>query len=414
MKKKFFIIALVFVVFGLRINAQTVDTTTTPVEIQSITIEKHPLDWYEQQSHLWEKCVLENPQNEYAWHNYFKSVFYHELQADTVSSVAIAEVCRKMGEAIPNTYRYYYCMYRNLCLNHQLDSADIFAQKALEALPDSIQGDEINTLIAFLWYKGVNEDPDSKQYECFLKLLQKQYEAPLYPEKLFRYMYNQFQGMEDNGIYFFSGDNAGFPAIILQNVLNVHKDKQVVCVPFLYLESYCDALFKRLGIKPFKSADDYLSMNLSLELWMSDLIQYIIRESGRPGYFCGVEMYYLPDTLTHFLYNEGLLLRYSPKPYDNIASTKKIVETKYHLEYLNEPEFTPSNKHPEYEGMQLNYVMMLSHLIPFYRADGEKEKALWLQQLLTDVINNTQVNENFKRHCFQILDENTNLDENTK
>ena len=120
MKKKFFIIALVFVVFGLRINAQTVDTTTTPVEIQSITIEKHPLDWYEQQSHLWEKCVLENPQNEYAWHNYFKSVFYHELQADTVSSVAIAEVCRKMGEAIPNTYRYYYCMYRNLCLNHQL------------------------------------------------------------------------------------------------------------------------------------------------------------------------------------------------------------------------------------------------------------------------------------------------------
>ena len=153
---------------------------------------------------------------------------------------------------------------------------------------------------------------------------------------------------------------------------------------------------------------------LSLELWMSDLIQYIIRESGRPGYFCGVEMYYLPDTLTHFLYNEGLLLRYSPKPYDNIASTKKIVETKYHLEYLNEPEFTPSNKHPEYEGMQLNYVMMLSHLIPFYRADGEKEKALWLQQLLTDVINNTQVNENFKRHCFQILDENTNLDENTK
>ena len=97
-----------------------------------------------------------------------------------------------------------------------------------------------------------------------------------------------------------------------------------------------------------------------------------------------------------------------------LEDAREAFGAKYHLEYLNEPEFTPSNKHPEYEGMQLNYVMMLSHLIPFYRADGEKEKALWLQQLLTDVINNTQVNENFKRHCFQILDENTNLDENTK
>ena len=101
----------------------------------------------------------------------------------------------------------------------------------------------------------------------------------------------------------------------------------------------------------------------------------------------------LPKELLGNLYNEGLLMRYSSKPYDNIAVTCRNVEERYVLDYLYLP-FSPTedSKQVYSESSDLAYttIVLLQGLLPHYQKENP-ERCQWLSGLLLKAIDRWKV-----------------------
>lgn len=384
--------------------AQVAEESSEPQEIRSFAIDKHDAIWYNSQADLWKQQTIVSPKNEVAWLNYFKATRYAEMegeQYDLPRSVAVVE---EMENAIPNTYTYYICKF--ILSREVQESATDYGKLAIENLPKEVGDGEVYTLLGYLWMKGTADDSASTYHKQWLQLLDQQYKKGAYPERVLRYIYNQFQGMESNSLYFANGDMALFPAKLLQDAMGVHKDKQVICISFLSLDEYRNALFSRLGISAFNPAREYdFSKQGEWDAYMKDMVQYIIRATGREAYFFPNQGQ-VPDIielLSKYLYNEGLLLHYSSNPYDNLAITKRNVEKRYHLEYLTEPNFGAQEWWTGNERMQLNYVVLLSHMVKHYKSTGDKEHAQWLSYILRMSVMNTPIDDETKNSYLDIL-----------
>ena len=109
--------------------------------------------------------------------------------------------------------------------------------------------------------------------------------------------------------------------------------------------------------------------------------------------------------LTDKLYNEGLVFRYSEQPYDNIAAAKRHVEQDYHFDYLTEPSFRPEVWWSGSERLQLNYVVMLAHLVEAYRETGRQQQADRLYDILKASVENGGFSEAKKKEYLGYLDQ---------
>jgi hypothetical protein len=99
------------------------------------------------------------------------------------------------------------------------------------------------------------------------------------------------------------------------------------------------------------------------------------------------------------LYNEGLLLKYSAKPYDNLAMKRRNVEERYMLEYLLvsfRPEWTAGQR------LSANYAVLLADLLPYY-AKHDKKRYDWLMRILVSGIDNTSMSEERKQEFRNLL-----------
>ena len=88
---------------------------------------------------------------------------------------------------------------------------------------------------------------------------------------------------------------------------------------------------------------------------------------------------FLTDSLKARLYNEGLTLRYSAKPYDNFAVKRRNIDQRYLLEYLLYPfEAEPKRNRPwrwsEDDKWFLadNYLTLLYDQLPWYKKHDRK------------------------------------------
>ena len=95
------------------------------------------------------------------------------------------------------------------------------------------------------------------------------------------------------------------------------------------------------------------------------------------------------------LYNEGLLLRYSAKPYDNIAVTCRNIEERYSLDYLYLP-FTPSKDSEKYysDATSCTYqtIVLLQGILPHYQQYAP-QRCHWLSGVLLKTIERRLNNE---------------------
>lgn len=389
--KKYIAVVLVF------FSGSMTQTLRAQEDIRSIVVEEHDSVWYIEQELAWERVLSASPQDEHAWRNLFEAVYYQDRFFNGYKSEATRhlQVVERMKNAIPDTYTYNICMCRTLMGD---GSVAPYANAALRLLPDDVRAEDKETLLGWLWMSGAADTPGSEGYISFRTLLRQQYEAVRYPSYILRYCFNQFQGMDNEGIYFGNGDVALFPAILLQQALNVHTDKIVIAVPFLLYKDYTDGLCKRLGIAPFETKE----VSDDPKKYRREVVDYIIKESGRAAYFHpgaweGIE------GIEENLYSEGLLLRYSKKRYDNLSATMSIVENKYHLDYLTEPAFIPEEW---WSGsrLQLNYVVMLSHVITAYNKEGKTIQANRLARVLRSSVVNTQLPDAVQRKYLALLD----------
>ena len=188
------------------------------------------------------------------------------------------------------------------------------------------------------------------------------------------------QGMEDWSVIVMSSAESLIGKLILQRVLNEHRDKVLVCIETGGLDA---TICGKLGIaEPQTSGRP--------EEVFEQTIKWVAEHSDRKVYFPFTDsplFKQFPDAMKACIYNEGLTMRYSTTPYDNIAVKIRNLEERYLTDYLklslqpyNEKRdcrlyrrFTPGM-------LALNYSAIYIDMLPYYQKH-RPDRVEWLQNL---------------------------------
>lgn len=360
------------------------------VTVESPIVSEKDFVWYVEQKEAWKAETEKNPTNETAWLNYYHAAHYMGWWGNNPDSV-IRQAMNEMKQAIPDSYTYNYCAYRAIVSGHgdgETDG-DKYAEAALANLPEDMQFFDYDQWVCYLAMKG--------HEQRMAQMAKRYFDSGIYSENMLRYSYNELAGMDEGGIYIANGDAAIIPKWLIQEGMNLHKDKTVVCVSFLLVKEYREWLFKKLGIvlpvlKEPTCAEDYDANEQAL-------LQAIIDKYGSKVYFSTTTPTETMEPWKDKLYNEGLTLKYAAKPYDNMAVKRRNVEERYMLEYLLvsfRPDWTAGQR------LSANYAVLLADLLPYY-AKHDQRRYDWLMRLLVAGIDNTTMSEERKQEFRNIL-----------
>lgn len=360
---------------------------TRAVRVESPIVTEKDFVWYTEQKEAWKAQTQKDPTNETAWLNYYNAARYMAWSHQEDSTAR--QVVREMEAAIPDTYTFNYCAYRESASGKGYGDPKTYAEAALTKLPDDLQFFDYDQWVCYLAMQGDEErmKPMAKRY----------FDSGIYSEAVLRYSYNELRGMDEGGIYIGNGDATIIPKWLIQEGMNMHKDKTIICASFLVLKEYREWLFKKLGIdlptlKEPQSAEDYDDNEVTL-------INAIIGKYGSKVYFSPLNSYNVNNYWKNNLYNEGLLLKYSAKSYDNLAVKRRNVEERYMMEYLLvsfRPDWTAGQR------LSANYAVLLGDLLPYYKKHDQKRYD-WLMRLLVSGITNTSFDEEKKQEYLNLL-----------
>jgi hypothetical protein len=381
MKQKKLLLGICLTMFGVSAMAQA-----KAVKVESPIVTEKDFMWYTEQKEAWKALTQKDPTNETAWLNYYHAAHYMGWWGTSSDSV-VRQVMSEMKQAIPGSYTYNFCAYRAVITGHSEETGgDKYAEAALAKLPDEMQFFDYDQWVCYLAKQGdeTRMKPMAKRY----------FDSGIYSEAVLRYSYNELAGMDENGIYIANGDAAIIPKWLIQEGMNIHKDKTIVCVPFLAVKDYRDWLCKKLGVVDPIHEEPY---------WTDEscnaLLQTIIDKYGSKVYFSTTTPEETMGPWKNNLYNEGLLLKYSAKSYDNLAVKRRNVEERYMLEYLLvsfRPEWTAGQR------LSANYAVLLADLLPYY-AKHDRKRYNWLMRLLVSGVTNTSLNEEHKQSILKQL-----------
>lgn len=383
MKRKKVYVALVAVIMTATAVAQT-----RPMRVESPIVSEKDFVWYTEQKEAWKAETQKDPTNETAWENYYYAARYMGwwgTSSDSIARQAIIE----MSQAIPDTYTYHYCAHMATKLGHGRDNDDDkHAEAALAMLPNEMHYQDYNEWVCYLAMKA--------DQERMSQMAKRYFDSGFYSENVLRYSYNELAGMDEGGIYLSSGDAAIIPKWLIQEGMGMHKDKTIVCIPFLAVKEYREWLSRKLNIDfPELESGGYESY----DAYERALLQTIIEKYGSRVYFSSTTPSSTMEPWKDKLYNEGLLLKYSNKPYDNLAVKRRNVEQRYMLEYLLvsfRPEWTTGQR------LSANYAVLLADLLPYY-AKHDQKRYDWLMKLLVCGITNTSLDEEQKQQYMNLL-----------
>ena len=383
MKRKTVLMALV----AMMMNAVAV-AQTKAVKVESPIVTEKDFVWYVEQKEAWKAQTQKDPKDETAWLNYYHAAHYMGWWGTNSDSI-VREAMNEMKQAIPDSYTYNFCAYRAVVSGHSDEKdGDKYAEAALAKLPDEMQFFDYDQWVCYLAMKG---------YESQMAQMAKRYfDSGIYSENMLRYSYNELRGMDAGGIYIGNGDGVIIPKWLIQEGMNVHKDKTIVCASFLAVKEYREWLGKKLNIAfPEWKNGKYVSY----DAYEQALIQAIIDKYGSKVYFSTTTPSETMKPWKDKLYNEGLTLKYSKKPYDNLAVKRRNVEERYMLEYLLvsfRPEWTSGQR------LSANYAVLLADLLPYY-AKRDQKRYDWLLKLLVCGVTNTSLDEEHKQNILKQL-----------
>ena len=361
---------------------------TKAVKVESPIVSEKDFVWYTEQKEAWKKATQQNPLDEAAWLNYYHAAHYMGWWGTNSDSI-VREAMNEMKQAIPNSYTYNFCAYRAVMSGHSDEKdGDKYAEAALANLPDELQFFDYDQWVCYLAMKG--------QEERMAQLAKRYFNSGLYSENVLRYSYNELVGMEQDGIYIANGDAAIIPKWLIQEGMGLFKDKTIVCISFLAVKAYREWLSKKLKVD-FPQWED--GGYASYDAYERALLQILIDKFGSRLYFSTTTPSSNLEPWEKNLYNEGLVLKYSAKPYDNLAVKRRNVEQRYQLDYLRvsfRPEWTAGQR------LSANYAVLLADLLPYY-AKHDQQRYDWLMNLLVSAIDNTSMSEERKQEFRNLL-----------
>ena len=361
---------------------------TKAVRVESPIVAEKDFVWYVEQKEAWKAQTLKNPKDENAWLNYYHAAHYMGWWGTSSDSI-VRQVMNEMKQAIPDTYTYNFCAYRANITGHSTETdGDRYAEAALAKLPDDMEFFDYDQWVCYLAMKG--DEPRMKS------MAKRYFDSGIYSEDILRYSYNELESMDGDAIFISSGDAAIIPKWLIQEGMGKHKDKTIVCIPFLGVKEYREWLNKKLGITLPELEDggyeDY-------QAYERAMLQTIIDKYGSRVYFSATTSSSVREPWKQNLYNEGLLLKYSKKRYDNLAVKRRNVEERYMLEYLLvsfRPDWTSGQR------LSANYAVLLADLLPYYERHDQKRYD-WLMRRLVSGISNTSFSEEKKQEYMNVL-----------
>lgn len=341
----------------------------------------------------WNGFVVQHPKDDVAWRNLFEICSCQEFKLrckDWEAGVGyyrenMVPLLERIKKAIPGSYTAYYCEYEGM-LATTTDRREIAADSAIVLLPKDAPAGDYD-----LWTQYLIPKRDTLR---MTNVLTQYYESGQYPEEWLQYHFNELQGMEEGSVYIAPHPGEMVAKLILQYVLGVHKDKILYDEDAAMDPDYVKDVFGRIGI-PFSDEIWNQLWSMWQDKTLTAIMRYIFDHSKHPVYLSAHDMWQyiigegLPDELKACLYNEGLTMRYSIKPYDNRAVKRRNIEQRYRLEYLR-MSFHPEMKNTQRfsfsaDAYAMNYMRLLQDQLPYYK-QHKPERYQWLHDIFTDII----------------------------
>lgn len=338
-------------------------------------LSDHPLsvgvEWLRAQRDAWKAEVEKDKTDERAWDNYLAAS--HSLCVESNKDAALKAklqkelkaAVRKMERCIPNTR----VCYRHL-MRQEKDKAERERMaREITSLKRTCERDYLDDME---YYRQRN------RMEKIKEIAVEWYGSGLFSTDLLTYCYNELAGLERNGVL-------------------VCYERVGIC--YRYLLQYGMGLFTDIGIVTLSDLQQPEPENGSHSLTYTvgrvpgddkfPGIHHLTEELKRTLYFSqspaiGGVMYTLRDSL----YSEGLALRYSPKPYSNMAITRRNYERVYLLDYLRQPWADNRPGISYASNLDGNYIVSFVPLLKFYHVSGDKNQYAKLKSLLEYILEN--------------------------
>ena len=300
----------------------------------------------------------------------------------------LGDILSGMAKHVAQSYEYNYLMYYNSGWGNPENTKNLL--KAYEINPD--RSEIYPDLIVYFETNGKYADRD--------KVVKHRQEiAPASPGMM-AWNYNALATLEENAIVLTGGDNDTYQKWTLQVVNNIRPDVRVINTSLIMIESYRNRLFSELGIAPFTIKVDSSNWQNFNQL----IVEHICHNSGiRPVYICNSvpENHY--SSLKDSLYLEGIVYKYSPERYDNVAVIRKNFEQIMLLDYITVP-LSADVSQSIVDNSNLNYIPAFIQLYDHYRLCGESDKAGKMAKLLRLLVSRAG-NEEYRKYVEDYLKE---------
>ena len=392
MKRKHAFAICLVTMMGLASMSDTAQSQTmdvTPQKVETVVKVHRSADWYKTQERLWKNEIGKNPKNEEAWGNYYRAVRYRSWSESMPDVNELLDaIVEDMEKAIPDTYTYYITRFHNN--NQALDNPGM--AKAIRMRPDAV--DDYPTFISYLMQTG--------DEEMMRDILTRWYNSGTYSPALLNYAYNELVGLAPDAIIFAHGDTQTFAKLILQYGKGIRPDVTVVNTTFwCFAPGYREHMEKVLGLPSF--AELVTNGTYVLNGVPGDVVNvvyhHLINNTDRPVYFTPMADMEMPQ-FTDKLYSEGLVMRYSEKPYDNLAIKRKNYEELYLTDYLRE-SFLPENYPASTAPFNFNYIPCFKSLLEHYKHCGNTARYKELRGLMMRIVEQIDVPAEEKQKYYE-------------
>lgn len=197
------------------------------------------------------------------------------------------------------------------------------------------------------------------------------YNSGQYSSGVLNWNYNALMSVEENSILFTHNENDTYPALLLQYALDVRPDVTILNIQLLENQKYRDRVAQS---RPLAN----IPAGCGLEEFINRLASAGVL--GKPAYFGIMSNKALLKADEGKMYLTGLTLKYSEKPFDNIAVLRYNYENRFRTDYLDLP-ISPESQPETVASINLNYIPALTLLHRHYTASGEAGKAGRVKEL---------------------------------
>lgn len=190
--------------------------------------------------------------------------------------------------------------------------------------------------------------------------------------------YNALMSVEQGAIIITQNENDTYPALLLQNALHVRKDVLILHHLWLQEPKVQQLLNDRLHLKPDLAARDKSNVSQLLQFAQNTM------PVAAPLYFSVLVDQKELTPAQHNLYITGLAIKYSPKPFDNVAVLRDNYENNFRIDYLKLNLESAQNQ-AVLARLNLNYIPAFLLLYRYYNSVNNTNAAENIQKLAFDL-----------------------------